>query len=391
MLRLISLAEARSRELSAALLAAILLIHLGNVLVPAVHVDEASHVNVSATLATLGEYGNTWQFGHLITPDRIASTGPPVIFQAALAWKLGIRGPVGIRLAVMTPFFAGFLFLFRRLLSDFDWETQLLTLALFLGIPGWGLFSARVLGEFPALFFLCLGAVCMLEQRFQLGGLAWGFAAASKVLFHPRNFPLHLASLNDYVPLVLVVLAFVFGWMERRSSPKLFFFCCLSSFWCVWHLVGFRGWLRYALPGLILLMPPLAAALRSIRRQQLPWYIKLSFFATVTAFIFLGLYDNTYSIWTQYKAWRGQSQVVRYVQAHRGRRFLAEGLFSPYPDYLWLTGCRFQELRTVRPSTGDIVVLREGNSFLRREMETNTIGNWRFVFATPEVDVYERR
>jgi len=223
---------------------------------------------------------------------------------------------------------------------------------------------------------------------------------AATTAFYPRNLPANLANLNTYMPIVFLALGYGFCWVERRTMPRVFLLGCLSLFWCLWHLVGQRGWLRYVLPGLVLLAPAVGAALCSLRRRSLPGYLKLAAFTAMAAFVFAGFYGNTYSIWTSYKTWRQQSRVVGYLRAHPDNRVLGEGWFSPYPEYLWLSGIRVQDIHSVHPSSGDILILSEGNSFLRREMDAGTIGTWKRAFVTtawgssyktPDLDIYEKR
>jgi hypothetical protein len=439
-------------SLTAVVAALIVTIHVANTLVPAVEHDESTYMNLAATLATQGEYGNTWQYGHLSAPDRWANTGPPLIFPVALLWKAGLRQVVAIRLLTVTPYFLGFLVLFYRLLTPFSPEARLLALLLFLGVPGWGTFSSKILGEFPALFFLLAGAHLLLRDRWLPAGLLCGLAAIAKlsflpasilgallwcvtggrswrplprflaglmipplafagwlwsrygatsdfavasqgwiVYFHPRNFPLNLDSLNRFLPVALVVLAFVSGWRLRRSLPVAHLCCCLATFWILWHLAGFRGWLRYVLPALLLLVPPLAAGLADLARAHFPVSLKAPFAVAAAAFVFLGLYDNTYSIWTWYKYYKEQQVVARYLTAHPDRRVLGEGGSYPFPEYQWITGRKFGDLRNTPPQPGDIAMVGSQNRFIERESAAQTLGAWSLALSTPSFEMYERR
>ncbi len=446
----------RQRQLEVFLLAFIIAIHLGNAIVPAIWYDEATNVNVAAALAETGQYGNTWQSAQPIVPDRFVSTGPPVILLSALGWKLGIHGPVGLRLFVVTPFFVLLVLLGHRLTSELAPATRALTLVLLLGIPGWGLFSSRVLGEFPALCLTCAGALLILRERVFPAALLWGLAGITKlvflpglavgwairqlanrrggkhlvpfaigmllpicsftaylwsrygqstdlalslqgsiVIFHPRNFPLNLATLNQYVPIVLVAIGLAYGWTARKSEPELHLLCCLSMFWIAWHLVGFRGWLRYIVPALWLLAPCMAAGLVHACRAT-SGYVRGALVLATAAFVGLGLYDNTYSIWTNYKDWREQQRILGFLSTKRGHRVLGDGYLFPFPDYQWLTGLKFESAKAIPSQPGDIVLFRREqaftrNAFLVREMDAGRAGDWRFVFDTSTVEIYERR
>ena len=172
-------------KVTVALLAVALALHLGNLLVPAIDFDESVHVNVGATLGRTGEYGNTWETGELQAPDRTSSTGLPLLLPVAWAWKLGVRTPVALRLAVLTPFFVAFLWFFNRSFPEANPLERATAAALLLAVPGWAYFSARVLGEIPALCWTLLGALLLLGDRSFLGSLCWGMAGAIKLVFFP--------------------------------------------------------------------------------------------------------------------------------------------------------------------------------------------------------------
>jgi hypothetical protein len=433
--------------------ALIIALHLANVLVPAMWYDEAVHVNVAATMATLGEYGNTWQAERPVIPDRLASTGLAVTGLASLAWKCGFRGPVSLRLLSVTPFFVGFVLLLGKWLSVLDAKSRLLALVLVIGVPEWAFLSSRVLGEFPAICFTLAGALLVFQSRLVLGSLLWGLAAATKlvfapglicgwlawslaarkplksvllvianilapialldavlwlrygavtdlalsaqswiVLFWPRNFPLHLAVLNQMLPWVLLSIGYVYAWTMRKTLPQLWFLCSLSSFWTCWFLLGFRDWTRYLMPALMFLIPPIAAGLADIFAGAHPLHVKIPLAATAAAFVFVGLYNNTYSIWTSYKEWRDEKRVAAFLLSHRDRQLLGEGETFPYPDYQWLTGLRFLPADKVTARSGAIAVLRKGaNSFVIRELNAGRGGDWRFLFATSAMELYEKK
>jgi hypothetical protein len=447
--------DVRSRATVVLLLGALILLHLANAVVPSIYNDEATFVNVGATLATLGEYGNTWQSDSLQAPDRYASVGPPIVFPVALAWKFGIRDPVGVRLLVATPYFLGFLLLFYQLISDLDLEIRLVTLSLLIGIPHGGLFSARVLGEFPAMCLCLAGVLCLLRQRFLAGSLAWGLAALCKlaflpglllgwavfclvtkrgwpsllrvalvvplplagfllwiwlryssftdlslalqgriVLFHPRSFPLNLASLEFYMPIVLIVLAYAWVYLERDYTEKILLLCCLSLFFLVWQLVGFRGWLRYVLPGLIMLAPAAASAVVGVWRRLGKGPLTVALTVTVAAFIFLGLYDNTYTVWTYYKDWREQRRITGFLEGYRGRKLLADRKTFLVARYQWSTGQQFQDAQAAQATPGDLLFVSDESAFFQQELAAGRIGEWKLVFAAPlaipPVEIFEK-
>jgi len=436
------------KTLAVLVLLGLVALHLGNALVPMVEHDESILINVASALSDQGEYGNTWQTGRLTAPDRSLSTGPPLVLPVALAWKLGVHHVVWLRLLTVTPYFLAFLVVFWKTLGDP--EMRLAGLLLLLGISDWAVFSARVIGEFAALFFLLAGWLRIERGRTISGGVLWGLAVLTKlaflgaallgaalwcatgrkdwrlflrvvagvlaplvlyqvilqlrygsptdfnlgmqgfeVLFHPRNFPLHLGSLNQYFTWLLVAAGYVFAWTERERSPRWWFLCCLSVFWLLWHLAGFRGWLRYAMPGLIVLIPAAAAALLRVLGTPGPLFVRVGFLVSAAAFSFLGLYQNTYWIWISYKEWRVKRQVVQVLDAHRDRRLLGEGITFPYPHYLLLTGRRFQDARQTAPQPGDLALVAAGNLFLEREVEAGRGGQWRPVLTTLDWKMYE--
>jgi len=437
-----------ARTLALLLLPLLVALHLGNAVVPAVDHDESITVNIAATLATYGEHGNTWQVGRLVVPDRSGNTGPPLVLPVALAWKLGIRDSVGMRLATVTPYFLGFLVLFWKTLED--WEARFVGLLLLLAIPDWAVLSARVIGEFAALFLVLAGSRCLWCGRLVAGALLWGLAAITKlsflpglvlgwiawclttrrgwgscllvpaltavpmllylgvlrlrygattdfamnlqglvVLFYPRNLPLNVCKLNQYFPWFLVAAGYAWAWLERRAADRVYFLACLSGFWMLWQLLGSRGWVRYVLPGLILLVPAVAAAVRSLIRGSAPLFVKAALVASLAAFAFLGFYQNAYWIWISYKDWRLQRQVVSVLETRADRRLLGEGLAFPYPQYQWLTGRRFENIRATEPQPGDIAMVMGEERFLQRESTTGRAGRWKQLFDTPPVEIYE--
>lgn len=168
----------------------VLVLHLLRVADSPLYFDEAFNLQVPLNLALAGKY-QTW-YGEPKPFNYHITTGPTVLLPVAGMFLLFGPNPIAARL-VMTGYFLLFLYVCWkfccRLLQESAHRLFALACAFLVIIPELLLYSARVLGELPAVALFLAGTLVVERQRDHgsrwhafAGGVLLGLAVLTKLV-----------------------------------------------------------------------------------------------------------------------------------------------------------------------------------------------------------------